>query len=80
MTASYLSRTRHATIFATLLVGCCLTACAVVDSSAETIDARVLLGTWRLDLRPMPVSEPHYKEFVVTSAQGKTFAGTLHAV
>ena len=77
MAATYLSKTRHATIFATLPVCCWLTACAVVDSSAESIDARVLLGAWKVDLRPTVASEPYYKEFVVTSTQGETFAGTL---
>jgi len=38
----------------------------------------MLLGTWTVDLRPTPASEPYYKEFVVTSVQGSSFTGTFY--
>jgi len=57
---------------------CCLGACAAVESSPKVVTADRLLGTWTVDLRPTPGSEPYYKEFVVTSVQGSSFTGTFY--
>ncbi|WP_052158348.1 serine hydrolase domain-containing protein [Lacinutrix jangbogonensis] len=35
-------------------------------------------GTWVIDLRPSPKSEPYLKEFVITPILGKNFNGTFY--
>ena len=35
-------------------------------------------GTWVVDLKPSPDSEPYLKEFVVGDITGKTFIGTFY--
>ena len=38
-----------------------------------------LLGTWKVDLRPMPKDAPYFQEFVVTKVnQNNTFEGTFY--
>lgn len=37
-----------------------------------------LLGTWQVDLRPTPDSDPYYKEFIVTGVRGGSFSGTFY--
>ncbi len=69
---------RHACALSAILVCFCLGACAVTDSSPNLIDEDVLLGTWEVDLRPTPDSEPYYKELVVTSVEGRSFTGTFY--
>ena len=38
----------------------------------------ILLGTWKVDLRPNPEAEPYYKSFVVTSVEGRSFSGSFY--
>jgi hypothetical protein len=45
---------------------------------AESPSASKLIGTWKVDLRPVPTADPYFQEFVVTSADGKTFTGTFY--
>lgn len=45
---------------------------------AETPPASILVGTWKVDLRPVPTADPYFQEFVVTSVDGKTFTGTFY--
>lgn len=37
-----------------------------------------MLGTWQVDLRPTPDSDPYYKEFIVTGVRGGSFSGTFY--
>ncbi len=61
-----------------VLLSCCLGACASATSTTNVVDPDGLLGTWIVDLRPTPGSDPYYKEFVVTSVQGRSFTGTFY--
>ena len=49
-----------------------------VDSDGTTADAEALVGSWQIDLRPMPDSEPYYQEFVVELIDGTTFTVTFY--
>ena len=69
---------RNANILAALMICGFLAACAAVDTSADAPDADTLLGTWAVDLRPTPDSDPYYQEFVVTSVAANTFSGTFY--
>ncbi|MDJ0908400.1 MAG: hypothetical protein QNI99_04375 [Woeseiaceae bacterium] len=69
---------RLASIPSALLVCCFLNACAAVDSSTGVPDAEALLGTWTVDLRPTPDSEPYYQEFVVSAVDGNSFTATFY--
>jgi hypothetical protein len=52
---------------------------ACSSHTSRTVAARdLLLGTWKVDLRPTPDAAPYYKEFVVTAVQGGTFSGTFY--
>lgn len=42
------------------------------------VQARSLVGTWRIDLRPTPDAQPAYQAFVVESVEGKAFTGTFY--
>ena len=61
-----------------ILVCYCLGGCAATGSLPKIVAADVLPGTWKVDLRPTPDSEPYYKDFVVTSVQGNAFTGTFY--
>lgn len=52
--------------------------CSAIESSPDPVGGDSLLGTWVVDLRPTPDSEPYYQEFVVTSVQGNAFTGTFY--
>lgn len=64
----------------------CATLCLVVlfaatpnSQAEETVEAGVLLGTWKVDLRPSPESLPYFQEFVVTRVlDDKSFEGTFY--
>ncbi len=56
----------------------CLGACATNDPGTGEVDPDALIGTWRVDLRPSPDSDPYYKQFVVTSVDGNSFTGTFY--
>jgi hypothetical protein len=42
------------------------------------VDAQQLVGTWKVDLRPLPTDSAYFQEFVVTAVNGKTFTGTFY--
>lgn len=45
----------------------------------RTPDASVLVGTWKVDLRPTPSAAPYFQEFVVTQVNpNNTFEGTFY--
>ncbi|WP_295640936.1 hypothetical protein [uncultured Methylibium sp.] len=52
-----------------------LSACAVPPPAPEP---SVLVGTWRVDLRPRPDAPAYYQELVVRSVSGKSFEGTFY--
>jgi hypothetical protein len=53
---------------------------AALDASAavDTVNARDLVGTWTVDLRPTPDAEPYYQEFVVADVTAESFTGTFY--
>lgn len=58
----------------------------MIFSCLATISARAqnkpmtdsLIGTWIIDLRPTPASEPYLKEFKFTKINGKKFDGEFY--
>jgi hypothetical protein len=46
------------------------------DSTKPTTNN--LLGTWVIDLRPTPTSEPYLKDFKFTKIEGKMFDGEFY--
>lgn len=46
------------------------------DSTKPTTN--YLLGTWVIDLRPTPASEPYLKDFKFTKIEGKMFDGEFY--
>jgi hypothetical protein len=68
----------HAKSLLAFLICSCLSACALNESPRQPVAPDILLGTWRVDLRPTPDSEPYYKEFVVTSVRERSFEGTFY--
>jgi hypothetical protein len=60
-------------LFVTALMAGCSTSVPTVAPSAAT-----LVGTWKVDLRPLPTSESYFQEFVVASVAGKAFTGTFY--
>lgn len=45
-------------------------------NSEKSIES--ILGTWVIDLRPTPSSEPYLKEFKFTKIEGKEFSGEFY--
>ena len=72
------NRAQRGNVFALLLTCCCLAACATGSTRPKDVTADLLLGTWTVDLRPTPGSEPYFREFVVTSVEGRSFNGTFY--
>ncbi len=52
--------------------------CAAPNQSLKQIDPQVLIGTWKVDLRPKPTDPAYYQDFVVSSINGETFTGTFY--
>jgi hypothetical protein len=75
--ASHSRITRAALTVVTLLIGIALEGCPSNASNAVMAED-ALMGTWKVDLRPTPEAEPHYKDFVVTAVRGGTFEGTFY--
>lgn len=48
------------------------------DNSSNTLNLDKVKGTWLLDLRPDPNSEPYLKEFIITPTKGKEFEGEFY--
>lgn len=49
-----------------------------IINSATTFDLDKVKGTWLLDLRPDPKSEPYLKNFILTPTKGKEFEGEFY--
>lgn len=65
-------RTFGGAIAFALIVGC------AAPATLQAPSAAMLVGTWQVDLRPLPTAEPYFQELVVTSVEGKTFTGTFY--
>lgn len=59
-------------IAAWLLLCSVIASCASHGPAPGTVSAGELIGTWNVDLRPMPSADPYYQAFVVTSVEGMT--------
>ena len=46
--------------------------------AVKPVDPQELIGVWRVDLRPTPNAPAYFQEFVVSSVNGKSFAGTFY--
>jgi hypothetical protein len=53
-------------------------ACSSVAPPAAKVNAQNLLGTWTVDLRPLPSAPAYLKSFVVTSVSGNSFEGSFY--
>ena len=62
---------------AVVLTLCVLTG-SCVTPAPTAVDPMVLVGTWKVDLRPKPGAPDYYKAFVVTSVTGTDFEGTFY--
>ena len=63
---------------AVIVACCCFVGCAAFEPSPEVLDPQALLGTWTVDLRPTPSSDPYYRDFIVSAVDGNTFTGTFY--
>lgn len=53
-------------------------ACAAILQTAQKPDPSALVGTWIVDLRPTPESEPSESEMVITSVAEGKIEGTFY--
>ncbi len=58
--------------FIFILFAVCTTSYSISD------DPNKLNGTWQVDLRPSPDSEPYYKDFEITLANDNSFNGKFY--
>jgi hypothetical protein len=65
-------------IVVSLMSAVLIAGCAAPIPDQKPISAQVLLGTWQVDLRPVPSEPAYFQAFVVSSIQGKTFTGTFY--
>jgi hypothetical protein len=65
---------RAALVLALLLIAGC-TPAKPID---PTVNAQELVGTWTVDLRPLPGDPEYVQSFVVSAVEGKTFTGTFY--
>ncbi len=72
------STTRRPGAFIACTVVLCLGACTAAGPSTSTVDEKLLLGTWKVDLRPLPDADPYFQEFIVTSVQDGSFSGEFY--
>jgi len=52
--------------------------CAATSPDTKPPDAQILVGAWKVDLRPKPSDAGYFQDFVVTAVNGKTFSGTFY--
>ncbi len=55
---------------------CCLISFRANGQNKPLTDS--IMGTWIIDLRPTPASEPYLKEFKFTRVEGKKFDGEFY--
>ncbi len=53
-------------------------ACATVPDPDPVPSVDALVGTWQVDLRPTPQSDPYFQEFVIMRAADGSFSGTFY--
>jgi hypothetical protein len=61
-----------------ILLLCLFAGCATAPELHNQPDSDLLIGTWKVDLRPTPSSPPYFKELVVVSVTGKSFTGSFY--
>ena len=61
-----------------LLSAILIAGCAAPTREQRPVNAQELVGTWKVDLRPVPTAPDYFQQFVVSSVQGKTFTGTFY--
>jgi hypothetical protein len=52
--------------------------CGTLVASAQSIDPQILVGSWKIDLRPTPDAEPYYQHLVIDQVGDGTFSGTFY--
>ena len=61
-----------------LLILLFLAGCGRPAATDSLPDAQQLVGTWKVDLRPTPGSEPYFQQLVVSQVSGKAFSGMFY--
>ena len=61
-----------------LILAILIAGCAASTREQKPVNAQELVGTWKVDLRPVPTAPDYFQQFVVSSVQGKTFTGTFY--
>ena len=62
----------------TLLLCLLVSACSTPIVQPAAVDAAGLVGTWVVDLRPVPDAPPYLQELVIESVEGQTFTGRFY--
>ena len=75
---SSLAKSAGSNVVVTLLFCTLLGACSTLSRPPATVDTGRLVGTWVVDLRPLPGASPYIQELVVESVEGLTFAGRFY--
>lgn len=47
-------------------------------ATAQIPEPSVLIGEWKVDLRPTPLSAPYFQRLVITELGDRTFKGTFY--
>lgn len=55
-----------------------IASCTTPTRNEQTVDANQLIGTWQVDLRQNPGDPAYFQDFVVSSVNGASFAGTFY--
>ncbi len=61
-----------------LVLALCLGTSAASAEPEGKPSPQALVGTWKVDLRPLPDADPYYQEFVVSEASDDTLAGSFY--
>jgi hypothetical protein len=69
---------KNAHLLQSLLAVALVSGCASSTNDATPVNAQLLIGAWKVDLRPVPSAPAYFQEFVVSSVKGKTFTGTFY--
>ncbi len=52
--------------------------CGTKGHDVRAVDVQELIGTWKVDLRSKPGDLEYFQQFVVSSVNGREFAGTFY--
>ena len=78
MSRSGLATSARWTSTVTLLLCSLLGACSTPLAKPAAVDAAGLVGTWVVDLRPVPDAPPYLQELVIESVEGQSFTGRFY--